>query len=359
MNSLSHLSDAAITNNLKKIAAHERTTLIHFLDYLMEVEVRRLYAPEGFSSLFAFCLSVLKLTEAETCARSRACRLMRQYPVLRQYIATGQIGVGALRMIAPVVTEGNFEQLFARVANQSIREVEAIVAGLAPKRDVPDQIRKIPNKKPVELPAPQILIPTLIGQPVSGPIVQPLPTPDKKPDKVSFLTETRVQIKFSADESLDKKLKKVKELAKGKCSEGNLEAIINMLCEEYLERHDPDRKAERQKTTRAKAEPTRKAFANTPKAKPTRYIPRSVKAIVWKRDHGQCTFRTSDGHRCGEKTYLEYDHQKPFALGGSSDNPENVRLLCRAHNRLHAEYRFGKGFMANKICPEKSPFQER
>lgn len=56
---------------------------------------------------------------------------------------------------------------------------------------------------------------------------------------------------------------------------------------------------------------------------------------------------------------LEYDHRRPFALGGSSDDAENIRLLCRAHNRLHAEYAFGKGFVAKKICPEISPFQER
>ncbi|MGE0172274.1 MAG: hypothetical protein AB7T49_05800 [Oligoflexales bacterium] len=48
----------------------------------------------------------------------------------------------------------------------------------------------------------------------------------------------------------------------------------------------------------------------------------------------------------------------PFALGGRSDDPTNVRLLCRAHNRLHAEHAFGKGFVANKICSGISPFQE-
>jgi len=36
------------------------------------------------------------------------------------------------------------------------------------------------------------------------------------------------------------------------------------------------------------------------------------------------------------------------ARGGDS-GPENLRLLCRAHNRLEAERAFGKAFMKNKI----------
>ncbi|MGE0172273.1 MAG: hypothetical protein AB7T49_05795 [Oligoflexales bacterium] len=140
MNSLSHLSDSTITNNLKKIAAHERTTLMQFLDYLAEVEARRLYAIS--------------------------------------------------------------------------------------------------------------------------------PHAHGKPDKVSYLTETRVHIKFSAGEALHKKLKKVKELAKGKCSDGNLEAVINSLCEEYLDRHDPERKAERQKPARTKPKATKKPSVKDEKPQP-------------------------------------------------------------------------------------------
>jgi len=33
---------------------------------------------------------------------------------------------------------------------------------------------------------------------------------------------------------------------------------------------------------------------------------------------------------------LEYDHIRPLSLGGRSDDPANVRLLCRAHNALEA-----------------------
>jgi hypothetical protein len=52
MQSISNLPDAIITADIKKLAAHERTNLARFLEYLAEVDERRLYAPAGYSSLF-------------------------------------------------------------------------------------------------------------------------------------------------------------------------------------------------------------------------------------------------------------------------------------------------------------------
>jgi hypothetical protein len=50
---------------------------------------------------------------------------------------------------------------------------------------------------------------------------------------------------------------------------------------------------------------------------------------------------SADGHRCEECGQLELDHIIPVALGGQS-TVENLRLLCRPHNRHAAERAFGK-----------------
>jgi hypothetical protein len=57
----------------------------------------------------------------------------------------------------------------------------------------------------------------------------------------------------------------------------------------------------------------------------TRLIPTHVKVEVWRRDKGCCV-------KCGSKVNLHYDHDIPFAKGGSSFTVENVRLLCAKHN---------------------------
>jgi 5-methylcytosine-specific restriction endonuclease McrA len=75
-----------------------------------------------------------------------------------------------------------------------------------------------------------------------------------------------------------------------------------------------------------------------------RHVPAAVRRAVWSRDKGRCTFTDSDGRRCHERSGLEMHHELAFALGGPT-NPENLRLVCRAHNTLLAERDFGKAHM--------------
>jgi hypothetical protein len=56
-----------------------------------------------------------------------------------------------------------------------------------------------------------------------------------------------------------------------------------------------------------------------------RVIPSSVKAEVWRRDHGRCV-------RCGRADNLHFDHIIPFSKGGTSLDASNIQLLCARHN---------------------------
>ena len=81
---------------------------------------------------------------------------------------------------------------------------------------------------------------------------------------------------------------------------------------------------------------------------PTRTISRSTRRIVCERDGLRCTWRGADGVRCESRAWLENDHADPRGRGGSSE-PENVRLLCRAHNQRAAELHYGRRHMADAI----------
>src|SRR4029079_7568415 len=63
------------------------------------------------------------------------------------------------------------------------------------------------------------------------------------------------------------------------------------------------------------------------------HIPAHVQRAVWERDGGQCTFVGDNGHRCGSRERIEFDHIVPFARGGPS-TVKNLRLRCRTHNQL-------------------------
>jgi 5-methylcytosine-specific restriction endonuclease McrA len=72
-----------------------------------------------------------------------------------------------------------------------------------------------------------------------------------------------------------------------------------------------------------------------------------VKRAVWQRDVGRCAYVSTDGRRCSARARLEFDHAVPIARGGTA-RPENMRLLCRAHNQFEAQRAFGKTFMEAK-----------
>ena len=59
--------------------------------------------------------------------------------------------------------------------------------------------------------------------------------------------------------------------------------------------------------------------------KVSRQIPSWIKQHVYKRDKGMCVM-------CGATDQLHFDHDFPFAKGGASILPENVRILCARHN---------------------------
>lgn len=70
----------------------------------------------------------------------------------------------------------------------------------------------------------------------------------------------------------------------------------------------------------------------------TRTIPTELKRKVWKRDGGCCQYQDPvTGKRCGSKHKLEFEHAKPWSLGGEH-SLENLWILCRNHTVLKAVF---------------------
>jgi len=65
-----------------------------------------------------------------------------------------------------------------------------------------------------------------------------------------------------------------------------------------------------------------------------------VQRAAWERDGGQCAFVGRNGHRCTERTFLEFHHVRPHAWRGEP-TAENIWLRCRAHNVYESEMIFG------------------
>jgi hypothetical protein len=102
--------------------------------------------------MFTYCTEVLHLSEAEAYLRIAAARASRKYPRLFAMVSDGRIHLSGIAKLALYLTDANWDEVLARAAHKSKRQVEELVAELAPKPDVPATVRKLPERaKPAPL----------------------------------------------------------------------------------------------------------------------------------------------------------------------------------------------------------------
>ena len=80
-----------------------------------------------------------------------------------------------------------------------------------------------------------------------------------------------------------------------------------------------------------------------------------MRRAVRARDAERCRFVDEQGRRCSERHGLEFHHRRPYGMGGDH-SPENISLLCPAHNRYLAELDYGKAAIKGRqISREETP----
>jgi len=246
-------------------------------------------AEAGYPSLFQYLVSELGYSEASSLKRIQVARLLTRFPEIYNLLIEGKISMTALMKLAPHLRSANYHQLLSQCLGKSVREVERMIAGISPEKAKPDQIRAIDQ------------------------------------DLLSF--------HFTANREFEELLKKAKARLSHKFPEGKLREIFGEALEALL-----DEKPKSKRSVLPKKLSTH-----------SRYIPVAIKDEVWERDQAKCSYVSADGKACESKHFLEWDHETPFCLGGRSDDVENIRVLCRSHNRLMATQHFGLAHIEKKI----------
>jgi hypothetical protein len=144
-------------------------------------------------------------------------------------------------------------------------------------------------------------------------------------------------VQFTASAGLHEKLERLRALMRPQVPDGDLGAIIEAAVTETLERLEAHRFAATRRP--------RKSLAQTDTLPASRHVPTAVRRAVRERDGNRCRYVDASGRRCEERHHLEYHHFHPFGLGGGH-RPENIRLMCRAHNAYLAERDYGRESMA-------------
>ena len=328
--SFSTLSDDELLRRLSELLQKSRRVESELVAHIGEVDARRLYAREAAPSMFAYCTEVLNLSEHEAYLRIAVARASRKHPMLLEMLAEGRLPLSVIARLAPHLTEANRETVLAQAEGKTKRQIEELVAELAPKPDVPATMRKLPERRDETS--------QLVPEPVTF-LHTPAPARSMAPARrpvVEPLAPARYKVQFTASAELHDKLNRLQALMRSSVPDGDLATIIEEAVTEKLERLEARRFA--------KTKAPRKGLEQTNTSPTSRYIPAPVKRAVRERDCDQCAFVDARGRRCKAREGLELHHKQPYGRGGDH-NPDNLQIMCRVHNGYLAEQDYGKEVM--------------
>ncbi len=300
MHELKSLSDSELIARNEKSVADERRLTGAIIEQLREIELRRLHAKLGYSSLFEYCTQHLKYCPASAQLRIDAMRFARDVPQVQAALDQGTVALSTVAML----------QKFVRHERKRTR------AEIAPeaKRDL---FEKIENKSKAE--AERVLL-----------AISPAGLPR---ERARALTETETEIRFVANERIMTLIEKMRDRLR---ASGNLDPAYAEVFERALE----VALGEKRERRAARSPGELKVDRRRP------YIRVADRRAAGEKTGGQCTFvSTLTGRRCQQQTALQIEHIFPFAKGGGS-TAENLTLLCGTHNRLRAIEAYGLEKMA-------------
>jgi len=288
---LTMLRDEELLARLRDLAAFDRRTSAAIIAHLGEVERRGLHLSMGNSSMFAYCREVLGFSRDVAYKRIKVARMARECPEVVGHLASGALSVASAMVLTPVAREPGGRALINEALGRSRREVEELVVARFPDRC----------------------------------------SPRGELDRVRVLADgrCRLEVTIGVDASV---MDELLERARAVDPQGGNElgAMVHAAIEAWV--------SERERRRFAQARSPQKH----PRPTSTRdHIPAQLRREVFARDGGCCAFVGESGKRCESRHQLEIDHVVPLAAGGLAV-ADNLRLLCRAHNRHAAREVLGR-----------------
>jgi hypothetical protein len=323
---LSEVSDGELQNGLKELLRAGARTEARIVAHLAEVEARRLHL-RGAPSLFHYCRVELGLSESEAWYRICAARVGRRFPLVFELLEKRELHLTAIALLAKHLTAENHRELLFAARGQTKQQILESLARRWPKADVSSHVRRIPT-----------------GAVAAG------PTATLEPRSAETYS-----LQLSVSRDLKAKLDEARDLMSHTNPTGDLAVVVERALELLLQKLKSRRfgqTGKRKASDTGEMKERKTTDCGQPGTSPgctvdvatvpgkRRHIRQEVRRQVAERDGGRCGHVGRDGKRCEARAFLELHHERPWALGGA-DSVGNLRLLCRAHNRLRAEVELG------------------
>ncbi len=333
---LKSLNDIDILSHTRELVTKEKQITLEILHYLREISLRKLYLARGYSSLFDFCIIELGYSEGSANRRISSMHLLVQLPEVEEKIKENKVNLSTLTQLS-----------------SHIRREEKFKNKKIPKEEKLQLLARIENKSQEQCQR------ELLKHSSQGVLSM---------DRQRPISEDLTEIRFVASKELMGKIKRLKNLLGHKNPNPQWGEFFEMLADTGPKKLDPGLKETNSKKVGETKDQRRSKEIDSNKVSETknygsknqqstsdstaaganrrvnpnsRYISQEVKAFVWHRDQGRCQYIDSKSKKkCESQFALQIDHVHPYSLGGPT-KPDNLRLLCRAHNGFLAKEAFG------------------
>ena len=301
------LSNDNLITEIRSLVKEERRITRDILDHINEVARRRLYADLGYSSIFDWLVKDLGYSESAAYRRMQAARILQAVPEAADKLEAGALGLTVLSKVQTLI-RADEKRSGQKMSVQEKSEILTKVESCS-------------------------------GREVECRLAQRFPEVAAAPkEKVRAVSEDQVSVQLTFTREQFEKLKRIQELLSHTHLGSSNAELLDAAMDVFLDKKDPLNRIVKPRVAPCDTA----AEADMPYAKPAKSLTPSIRNAVLNKSGGQCEYRDpKTGHRCASRHFLEIDHIRPRALGGTNV-PDNLRVLCRTHNLLVAERVFGR-----------------
>ncbi len=267
------MTNQELNEKLRELVRRERALTHEILELINVVEARGLHLEMGYSSLFDYLTRYLGYCESSAYRRMQAARLLREVPAAKEALVEGRIQLTQMAKVESATKEAKpavKERVLRTLEGKNLQETRQVLA-----REFSYKERK---------------------------------------NQIAFTRDEHVNLTLRLSSEQFAKLKQVQALLSHVVPNGNLEEILEKLCDEKIK--------------------NKTEIKNSPKVglvKGRAHINANLRKEIFAKYKYQCQYPG-----CESKHFLELEHIQPLALGGSNE-PINLTVLCRAHNQLMAK----------------------
>ncbi|MFM6930127.1 MAG: HNH endonuclease [Bdellovibrio sp.] len=292
------LSNVELLSRFGKLVQTERKITHLVLEYIGEIDSRRLYLDKAYPSIYEFLVREFGYSSSAALRRIESARLLREVPGVAVKIESGALNLSQLSKV-----------------QQAVRAVQKIEDRKLDVNEKKELLKRIEHTT-------QQQTEVILSQALALPIF--------KEDKEKNHRDESVTLTITLSKEQMAILKRAQDLIAHAVPEKKWAEAITYLAKKEIDR--------RTKLKPSKTVPTAKSCSSGVKGQTSnnaipkrKELSRAVKKIILNRDRC-CQYQDKvTGKICGSTRFLQNDHRQSVWAGGSNE-ANNLQILCAQHN---------------------------